>query len=195
MHADGGRPEQAAPVAGDQADLDVRISDACGAARDDDVATEHDRGSQAHRVAVQSDHDGHWDVEQRVDDPQPRLAHPRTLGDVSLQARNLVEIAAGRKRLSLGAEKYRAYLGFAANLEQDREKIIVHLVVDRIEQVRAIQSEPRQLTFDFVANAFVLVHGGLGSTGIIMHAYPTDPHIASAADRQITALRSRIAYT
>ncbi len=145
-------------------------------------AVEHDRGSQAHRVAVQSDHDGHWDVEQRVDDPQTRLAHPRTLGDVGLQARNLVEIAAGRKRLSLGAEKYRAYLGFAANLEQDREKIIVHLVVDRIEQVRAIQSEPRQLTFDFVANAFVLVHGGLGSTGVIMHAYPTDPHIASAAD-------------
>jgi hypothetical protein len=57
----------------------------------------------------------------------------------------------------------------------------MHLVVDRIEQLRAIQSEPHQMSVDFVANAFILVHGGLRFSGIIMHAYQIDPHIASAA--------------
>jgi len=42
----------------------------------------------------------------------------------------------------------------------------VHLVVDRIEQLRAIQSELHQVSVDFVANAFYIrAWAAFGSTG------------------------------
>ena len=46
-------------------------------AGDDDIAAEHDRSAQAERIAVQSDHDGHRNIDQCMHDPQPAIApHP-----------------------------------------------------------------------------------------------------------------------
>jgi hypothetical protein len=93
-----------------------------------------------------------------VDDALPGLAEPRPLGDVRLEAYHFVQVTARRKSPALAGKQHDADLVLSADVQQRIEKIRMHLLVDGVEYVGAIQRQPGYVTVHLEPQACVCVH-------------------------------------
>ena len=139
--ADQLRPDHAAAVAGDQADLDVRIAYAGRIGGEDDVAQQRDGSAEADRRTIDLCDHRLLDVEQREDDALGvgRLAvELGRVGDAFLDARKV----AARREGAAGAGQYDHVGGFVGRGEPQRiDEFDVHCGGEGVEHLRPVEGD------------------------------------------------------
>ena len=95
------RPEQRAPVTGDEPHGDMRIAEDCFGRRDHDVAEQRDRATEPDRGAVDLGDDRRLHTEQRVLDPAVADDGASRRGRIGVQLQQPVEVSSRRERATL----------------------------------------------------------------------------------------------
>lgn len=144
LEPDESRQDEGAARIGNDTDLRKTLDEARGRSREHDVAGEREVRAGAGGRAVHGADDRFLECANRTDDRVPGGAHKLTkVRHDAVLGQCLGEVLAGTKATSGAGQKDRADRGIGGGAGQCRLESERHLGVETIEDVRAVQREPK----------------------------------------------------